>query len=97
MDGYKAGEMDADEKRAARRIGQFGLSARGVTFAIIGVFVVQAAMRHDPSRAAQGLSGALSTLLQQPYGPWLLGVVAAGFVAYGIYCFTRARYRTFQT
>ncbi len=96
MKHYKQGEMSGKEKRWAKRIGQFGLSARGVTFCLIGGFVIQAALQRDPSEAG-GLSEALSTLARQPYGPWLLGVVALGFVAYGIYCVSRARYRYFET
>lgn len=88
-------EMSAKEKHWAKRIGRFGLAARGVTFLIIGGFFIQAARQSDASEA-QGLDAALATLAQQSYGPWLLGVVALGFVAYGIYCFSRARYRRFE-
>ncbi|HMB92829.1 MAG TPA: DUF1206 domain-containing protein [Rhodothermales bacterium] len=88
-------DMSAQEKHWAKRIGRFGLSARGVTFLIIGGFFIQAARQSDASEA-QGLDAALTTLAQQSYGPWLLGVVALGFVAYGIYCFSRARYRRFE-
>ncbi len=92
MERYKSGEMSATERRWAKRIGQFGLSARGVTFSIIGGFFIIAALQADPSQA-KGLSGALDTLARQPYGPWLLGIVALGLVAYGVYCFSQARYR----
>jgi hypothetical protein len=36
---------------------------------------------------------ALVALLQQPFGPWLLGLVALGLIAYGVYSFVEARYR----
>jgi hypothetical protein len=96
MEEYKSGEMSATERRWTKRIGQFGLSARGVTFAIIGSFFIIAALREDPSEA-KGLSGALDTLARQPYGPWLLGIVALGLVAYGVFCFSQARYRRIAT
>jgi hypothetical protein len=92
MEDYKAGEMSATERRWAKRIGRFGLSARGVTFAMIGSFFIIAAVQADPSEA-KGLAGALDTLARQPYGPWLLGIVSLGLVAYGVYCFSQARYR----
>lgn len=94
MEKYKAGEMDATTRKWAKRVGQWGLSARGVVFVIIGIFLIQAAVQADPNETG-GLGEALATLAQQPYGPWLLGVVALGLVAYGIYCFSYARYRRF--
>jgi hypothetical protein len=39
------------------------------------------------------LDAALVELLKQPFGPWLLGVVALGLLAYGVYSFAEARYR----
>jgi hypothetical protein len=95
MQEYDTRMMSATEQRWARRIGRFGLAARGVTFGIIGGFLISAAVRTDPNQA-KGLDGALQTLAQQPYGPWLLGIVALGLVAYGVFCFSRARYCHFS-
>lgn len=64
--------------------GRFGTVARGIVFSLIGVFLLQAATQHNASRA-QGFDGVLTALLQQPYGTLLLGVVAAGLIAFGIY------------
>lgn len=96
MRHYEGYRMDAAQRTWARRVGRFGLSARGVTFALIGLFFIQAARQSDPDEA-QGLGAAFQKLAEQPFGPWLLGVVAAGFVAYGLYCFSRAWYRRFST
>jgi hypothetical protein len=74
------------------RLGRFGIGARGIVFGIIGWFLVRAAMEYDPQRAS-GLGGALATLERQQYGPWLLGIVALGLVAYGLYQLANARYR----
>ena len=41
---------------------------------------------------AQGLDGALKTVKDQPFGPFLLTLVAAGIAAYGVYSFARSRY-----
>jgi hypothetical protein len=91
MQAYAAGEMSQRQRRWARRLGQFGLAARGVTFCIIGGFLIHAGIAADPTEA-RGLDGALAVLAQQPYGPWLLGVVALGLVAYGIFCVSQALY-----
>ena len=58
----------------------------------MGSFLVRAALEHDPQEA-RGLGGALQTLAQQPFGAWLLGAVALGLVAYGLFMLSVARYR----
>ena len=67
-------------------------TARGVVFGLIGFFLARAAYQYDPKEAV-GLDGALSKLLQQHYGSALLGAVAAGLIAFGLYCLAEARYR----
>ena len=78
-----------------RRISRFGMAARGVVFGIIGAFLVVAAWHANPGEA-RGVGGALDSLQGRSYGPWLLGVVALGLVAYGVYEFVRARYRRIE-
>ena len=73
-------------------VGVVGHAARGVVFGLIGLFLVKAAVQYDPTEAV-GIDGALRTLTQQPYGPWLLGLVAAGLLAYALFCGVQARYR----
>ncbi len=88
----KPGEMSGDEQKWVTRIGRFGLAARGVVFGITGGFLIVAAVESDASET-RGLGGALRALAEQPYGPWLLGVTAAGLIAYGIFSMIQARYR----
>lgn len=92
FDNLKTGEMSAEERKWTKRSGQAGLAARGVVFGIIGGFLIEAALNANPEEA-RGLEGALDTLAAQPYGPYLLGVVALGLVFYGVYCVINARYR----
>lgn len=89
-------EMRDAERTWATRAGRFGHAARGVVFLVIGFFLIQAARQSDPNQA-RGLGGALAALAQQPYGPWILAVVAIGLVAYGIYLLVEARYRRVVT
>jgi hypothetical protein len=87
--------MSPDERRLAIRAGQAGLSARGVVFLLSGWFLVQAGLRWSPVRPI-GLAAALETLARQPHGPWLLGLVAAGLIAFGAYSLLQARYGRFE-
>jgi Domain of Unknown Function (DUF1206) len=96
MQEYATGEMSVRQQRWAQWLGQWGLAARGVTFGIIGGFLLYAGISADPSEA-RGLGGALVVVAQQPYGPWLLGVVALGLVAYGLFCLSQALYRRVVT
>lgn len=73
-------------------LGRFGYAALGVVFTIIGFFMIVAALQHNPGQA-RGLDTALKELLHQPFGPLLLGIVALGLIAYGVYSFVEARYR----
>jgi hypothetical protein len=75
-----------------RRLERLGVAARGVTFGIVGWFLVVAATE-GTAREARGLAEALRTLRRQPYGPWMLGAVGLGLSAYGIHSALCARYR----
>jgi len=85
-------QMSASVRKATRRLGMAGYSAKGVAYAIAGGLVVAAAVKYDPDKA-RGLDAALKTLAKQPYGPWLLGLVALGIAAFGVFCFSQAKYR----
>ena len=89
---WKRHEMSEHARTLATRAGQVGLVARGVVFGIIGLFLIQAAWRAR-AEEARGLGGALRALEQRPSGPYVLGAVALGLVAYGLYMFVEARYR----
>jgi hypothetical protein len=88
----KEHEMHGAVRTWATRSGVVGHVARGVVFTIIGVFLGKAAIEYDPKEAV-GIDGALLKLVEQPYGRVLLGLVAAGLVAYALYCLVEARYR----
>lgn len=84
--------LNAQVRRMVIGVGRLGYAALGVVFTIIGIFMMVAAVQHNPSEA-KGLDGALQELTQQPFGQFLLGIVALGLIAYGIYSFVEARYR----
>ncbi|TMG61924.1 MAG: DUF1206 domain-containing protein [Chloroflexi bacterium] len=87
----KRTEMSKAEKKTVDSLGRLGMVSRGVTFTLVGWFVVQAGLYHDPSRA-HGFGGAFVFLLGQPLGRPLLAAVALGFIALGLHSFASARW-----
>lgn len=80
--------MDELSQKARRRswikpTGRAGFASRFVVFVIVGIFLVVAAVQSNPDQA-RGLGGALRTLRDQPFGPWLLGLVALGLLAFAV-------------
>lgn len=91
----KTDEMSDKAETFAIRAAQIGISARAVVFIIIGLFLIVAAWQNDPNQV-RGLGGALRALAQQPFGAYLLGLVALGLVAYSVFLFVEARYRRIE-
>lgn len=91
-DSLMMSEMSATQKRLVRMAGRIGFAARGVAFGIIGALFLAAAW-HARAEDATGLGGALAALAQQPFGPYLLLLVAVGLVCYAAFMIVQARYR----
>jgi len=94
-DELKLHQMSQSEITWAMRSGRAGYSARGLIYAIIGGFLIWAALESNPENAA-GLGEALDKVAQQAYGGFLLALVAIGFMAYGFFAFVQARYRNIE-
>jgi hypothetical protein len=92
---FKTYALTAENYRIAIQMGRFGTIARGIVFAIVGFFFFLAAYTASPGRA-QGINGALDYLARQPYGLWLMGIVAAGLIAFGIYSLMTAAWFRFK-
>jgi hypothetical protein len=89
LDLYEAGHTQA---KWIVRLGRFGIAARAVVFAMIGVFLVRAGMQADSGEAG-GIAQSLQALGAADYGRLVLGAVSFGLIAYGIYQLATARYR----
>jgi len=92
---FKTYALTAENYRIAIQMGRFGTIARGIVFAIVGFFFFLAAYYASPGRA-QGIDGALDYLDKQPYGLWLMGIVAVGLIAFGIYSVMTAAWFRFK-
>jgi len=77
------------------KVCRFGIGARGVVFGMCGWYLVRAGIAHDPTAAAD-TGEALGAIERQPFGEWLLGVVAVGLIAYAAYEMVQARYRVIR-
>jgi hypothetical protein len=77
--------------KAYLMFGKVGYISKGIAIGVIGVLFIFAAATHDPQKSGS-LDEALTKVLQQPFGPYLLGAIALGIICYGLFCFARARH-----
>lgn len=75
-----------------RVVGTVGLVGRGLVFALLGWFLVDAARAFEPDKA-KGLDEALETVAMQPFGPPVLAVGAVSLLAFGLWSIAEARWR----
>lgn len=87
--------LAAERRMLLRRVSRFGVAARSIVFAFVGLFVAKAALEYEPQEA-RGFGGALDSL-HESLGAWPFAAVALGLVAYGVYGLIRARYRVVRT
>jgi hypothetical protein len=92
MEDEKSGQMRPETRRWFERIGVVGYLARMVVFGLVGLFALEAARSYNAKKAV-GLDGALHRLAGHSYGTLLLGIVAAGLFAFGVFSILEARYR----
>ncbi|BAY84211.1 hypothetical protein NIES267_37070 [Calothrix parasitica NIES-267] len=70
------------------RLARFGYASKGAVYFLVGLLAVQAAF--GPGGKKTGTEGALKTLVQQPFGQFLLGLVAFGLISYAMWRFVEA-------
>lgn len=91
LEETRTAQMSEPAQRTFTALGVVGHLARAVTFGLIGYGLVKAALDYT-AKSAIGLDGALQKLAHASDGPLLLGIVAAGFIAFGLYSLADARY-----
>jgi len=92
MEETNTGSMDDRVEHLYTAFGIFGHLARMAVFGLIGWFLIKAAIDFDPDETV-ALDGALAKLAHAPYGPLLLGIVAAGLIGFGAFSLVESRYR----
>jgi hypothetical protein len=83
--------LDGPSRNAYIWLGKVGCVAKGIAFGIVGALFGYAAATHEPNKSG-GLDQALSEVLRQPLGPYLLAAIAVGIAAFGLFCLSQARY-----
>ncbi len=93
---FRWNAMSPTERTWASWLGRAGLAARGIVQALVGLFLLQAALLFDASKV-QSSGSALQSLAHPPFGLWTVGVVALGLAAYGVYMLAAAKYSRIVT
>jgi uncharacterized protein DUF1206 len=83
-------------RTALINIGRFGVAARAVIIVVLGIFLIRAALQHDPSEAG-GIRESLLELGGMVEGRWILALIALGLVAYGVDQALHARCRRIRS
>ncbi|HUP71793.1 MAG TPA: DUF1206 domain-containing protein [Acidimicrobiales bacterium] len=71
------------------RIGQVGWCARAAMMALLGFFLIRAAVQFSPEEA-EGLDGALRRLAETSWGTWMVVALGIGVLIYGFFCVVSA-------
>lgn len=72
-------------------LARIGYVSRGVAFVVVGGLFVWAGWTHDADKGG-GLDQAIVQLRDEPFGPWLMALVAVGLGCYGAFHLFRAWY-----
>jgi uncharacterized protein DUF1206 len=79
-------------RNAAINVSRFGVGARGIIISVLGMFLVKAALEHDPSEV-HGTRQSILELANAVSGRWMLAAIGAGLIAYAIDQVLHARCR----
>jgi Domain of Unknown Function (DUF1206) len=90
-ESVRLNEAGPETERVVTLVGKIGFVALAVVLALIGWFLLKAAVDYDANRIVS-LGGALAKLAHATYGKWLLGLVAAGLLSYGLFGILQVRY-----
>ncbi len=93
-------DQDLNVKRVSREAGgtivrvcRIGIAARAVVLVLMGVLLWRASQRGLSAASGTDPGDSLRLLSALPNGQWLLALVAAGLMGYGVFQLVHARYR----
>lgn len=79
-------------RRPAVTVGVVGLVGRSAVVALVGAFLVDAAVQFEPEQA-KGLDASLRAVAEQPFGQALLGLAAVGILGYALWSLIETLWR----
>jgi hypothetical protein len=82
---------NGDRAGLYKKAGIIGYISRGMVLIIIAYFFVKAAL-HKNANEVEGTKGAFD-FLEDNFGTALMGIVALGLLAYGVFMFIKGRYQ----
>ena len=88
----KLAEMGSRTRTFVTTVGLIGTTARGVVFAVIGWFFIDAARTFNPNEA-KGLDQSLRDVVRQGGGRTALVAMGLGLMVFGVYSWCEARWR----
>ncbi|MBW7467236.1 DUF1206 domain-containing protein [Pontibacter aydingkolensis] len=79
--------MPSPPPKWVENFARVGLAAKGVVYCLVGILAFMAAFELGRNSSTQdaGKQGVFQFILEQPFGKWLLGIVAIGLVCYTIW------------
>ena len=80
-----------DRRKPIVMVGKIGYLGKGTALALVGGLFCYAAVTHDAQKSG-GLDQALHKVLEAPFGPVLLVLIALGIGCFGLYCLIWARH-----
>jgi hypothetical protein len=88
----KIGQMSPERRRTFMVLGRVGILARAIIFSLVAYFLLRAAIELHAGLAV-GVDGALARVHREPFGSWLLVLVAAGLFTFAAFSLLESRYR----
>jgi len=89
---FTAEHMSRPLAMVTRAVGAYGCIARSVVLALVGFFIIKAAVLSSAEQV-KGLDAVFRSVAASAGGAWLLAFLACGLFCYGLYCLIEARYR----
>jgi Domain of Unknown Function (DUF1206) len=92
VENLELGRLGEGSRKAVETSGMIGYAARGAAFGLVGWFLLEAGLHHDPGQT-RSLDQALLDVADTGRGVWMLACLAAGLIAFGAYRVLDGLYR----